>query len=335
MRVAFAVLSRANWSSVAPVATLLRREGHGVVLLRGGSALVDRYGAGGLPELGPGEYEIRALVEDGPTETACLAAAQTGAILRRERPDWLYVVGDRHEMLGAAMAGAYEGVPIAHQMGGERSGLIDDRVRDAISALATLHLAATAQASERLRSFVAGTVVQTGCPRIDGVREAVAGEWPLPAEYLLVYVHPADAGVARATMSAAVATGLPVRLCWPNADPGSAAVVRELREHGPDVAAYRALSPARYALMMHSCSVLVGNSSSGLREGAWLGVPAVNVGTRQQLRERAANVLDVGLDAGAILEAIDAQRAHGRYQRSDLYGDGHAAPRIVAALGGA
>ena len=95
---------------------------------------------------------------------------------------------------------------------------------------------------------------------------------------------------------------------------------------------FRNFSPEDYARLINSAQCIVGNSSSGLREGAFLGVPCVNIGSRQQGRERAENVSDVGYDANAIYTAIEAQLAHGRYPRSLLVGNGHAGARIADIL---
>ena len=124
---------------------------------------------------------------------------------------------------------------------------------------------------------------------------------------------------------------------WPNVDAGSDDISKGLRvfreHHNPDyLHFYRNFSPEDYARLLNNCACLVGNSSSGLREGAFMGVPCVNIGTRQQGRERAENVIDVGYDASAIEAAIRKQLEHGKYPRSKLFGDGTAGKQIADIL---
>jgi UDP-N-acetylglucosamine 2-epimerase len=95
---------------------------------------------------------------------------------------------------------------------------------------------------------------------------------------------------------------------------------------------YKNFAVEDYARLVHNCACLIGNSSSALREGVFLGVPAVNIGTRQQGRERGHNVIDVGYEAGEIERAIRIQIQHGRYERSTLFGDGSAGARIAKVL---
>jgi UDP-N-acetylglucosamine 2-epimerase len=131
--------------------------------------------------------------------------------------------------------------------------------------------------------------------------------------------------------------GMQVAWLWPNVDAGSDDVAKGLRvfreTHRPSyLHFYRNFSPEDYARLINNCACIVGNSSSGLREGAFLGVPCVNVGSRQSGRERAANVMDVPYDATSIETAVRHQITHGRYVPSRLVGDGNAGRRIADIL---
>jgi UDP-N-acetylglucosamine 2-epimerase len=110
--------------------------------------------------------------------------------------------------------------------------------------------------------------------------------------------------------------------------------MRWFREHRDDsrLHFFKNLQTDVYVRLMARAACLVGNSSSGIREGAFIGTPAVNIGTRQMNRQRGPNVADVDYHAGAIADAIDAQRRHGRYDRTPIYGDGGAGPRIAGIL---
>ena len=159
----------------------------------------------------------------------------------------------------------------------------------------------------------------------------------VPAGATLVAFHPVTTesdGAAQFTevLEGALALGSDVHVVWPNSDPGSHEMSRVLHSYRDRVATHRKLTPEQWTLAMRDCAVLVGNSSAGLREGSFIGTPTVNVGTRQQGRERASNVTHAPPNRTAIAIAAEAQAQHGPYDRSELYGDGHAAARIVEYL---
>jgi UDP-N-acetylglucosamine 2-epimerase len=124
---------------------------------------------------------------------------------------------------------------------------------------------------------------------------------------------------------------------WPNADAGSDDVAKGLRvfrEHrNPNyLILIRNFDVEDYARILNNAACIVGNSSSGIREGAFLGTPCVNIGTRQRYRERVSNVIDVPHDADAIHAAIERQLSNGRFPRSLIFGDGQAGKRIADIL---
>jgi UDP-hydrolysing UDP-N-acetyl-D-glucosamine 2-epimerase len=330
--VAVAVGSRATWSSVQSVVEAL---GERCTVLAYGSALSDRYGGEGIvwPER---TVRFTTLLEGehgAGVQTAALTMSALGHWLEQHRPDWVLVNGDRTEQLGAAYAASLLNLRVAHAMAGEVSGSIDDRVRGAISALADLRLSSTKLAAERCSG------IHTGCPRIDMARRALENDLPGLGRCILVAFHPvtteADCGeqmtvLELAVMTVAVKYGLQVHACWPNVDAGSNAVTTALRHWA--IPKHRTMSPEQWTRAMLECRVLVGNSSSGIREGSYIGTPVVNVGSRQRGRERAGNVMDVAPIMEEIVAAIERQLEHGRYACSTLYGDGHAASRIVQVL---
>jgi UDP-N-acetylglucosamine 2-epimerase len=161
--------------------------------------------------------------------------------------------------------------------------------------------------------------------------------------YLVVLQHPVTTEFGhgldqiRQTLDAVSRVGIQAVWLWPNVDAGSDDISRGLRIHRERNAAspirfFKNFGVEDYARLMNNAAVQVGNSSSALREGAFLGVPAVNIGTRQQGRKRGENVITVGYDANAIEQAIRQQLAHGRYPRSTLFGEGDAGKKITAIL---
>lgn len=365
MKVAVVLTARPSWAKLEPVCrALAKRPGVELQIIACASALLERYGrvvdvvrAQGYAIAAEvwSTYEGSNLVTSAKETGALLV--ELSAVLSRVRSDLVCVCADRHEVLAAAQAARYLHVSLAHMQGGERSGSVDDRVRDSITALADVHCVSTEQAKYRVYALTGdwSAIHLTGCPSIDLAREAAAdppvtldeaqgtgAALDLAAPFLLVLQHPvtdeADQAEAqmRTTLEAVSRVSLPTLLLWPGQDAGSDAMakaVRAFRHERPDypLLTIKNLPPRRFLKLLQQAAVLIGNSSAGIREGSYLGVPVVNVGTRQLGRERARNVIDVPHDAVAILSAIKQQ--HGRrYRPSDLYGTGDAGERIAEVL---
>jgi UDP-hydrolysing UDP-N-acetyl-D-glucosamine 2-epimerase len=380
MNIAIAIGSRANFGSLRSAMLAIRKRGADVVPALFASALSDRFGdvRGSLER--DGFMDIDCVRLSGMldpvnmADTAGMAASAWSRWLGEERPDAVLVCGDRHECLGAAMAAAYAGVRLVHTMGGETSGNIDDKVRDAITALADEHCVATEGAATRVAlllghespraQWLAPNIHITGCPRIDTCREAIGDELRRAfAPFIMVSQHPvttrteqeneADmAATLQAVEIVASEQSLAVELFWPNADDGTEGTQRAIRRWLNSEAAerltvrtHRAMGPHDYARMMAATKCLVGNSSSGLRDGAWIGTPCVNVGERQRGREHGANVQNVsttglsiddeirnGTVEGRIAEMVAHQIDHGPYPSNPLYGDGTAGEKVADVI---
>jgi UDP-hydrolysing UDP-N-acetyl-D-glucosamine 2-epimerase len=338
-------------------------------LVVGASALLDRFGsvvdvieADGFTA----DAKVAMIVEG---ETPATMAKSTGlgllelpTVFDRLRPDVVISVGDRFETMATAVAASYMNIPVAHTMGGEISGTIDESIRHAVTKLAHVHFPANRQAGDRIVRMGEdpNTVHVVGCPRIDLVAEIVganghvdSGDWldrdgagahiDLDGPFLLVSQHPVTTEYGQGeqqiveTLAALDELRMPTLMLWPNADAGSEDIARGMRKfrerHRPDyIRFYKNFPIETYVRLMNSCACAVGNSSAPLREGAFIGVPTVNVGTRQCGRDRGANVVDAGYDRAQIVEAVRRQIAHGRYPTDHLYGDGGAGTRIAGVL---
>ena len=362
MRVAVILTARPSWAKLSPVVGALVAHGVGVQLVVCASALLERYGAvvhvvrQAFPAV-PIE-EVWSTLEGATLETSAretgLLLVDLAGILRRLRPDAVVVCADRHEVLAAAQAARYQNVRLVHLQGGEQSGSVDAVVRDAITHLADVHCVCTRRAGYRVYGLTGAwsAIHVTGCPSIDEAH-ATIGQAPVTPEelsgvgcvvdlsqpFLTVLQHPVTGEVDQAaddldrTIVACLATGCPTVVFWPGQDAGAEAMSKRLRLWDGRVRAVRNLPPQRFLKFLTQTACLVGNSSAGIREGSYLGVPVVNVGTRQQGRERGPNVRDVGDPAG-IYPALAEQVAHGPYPSSRLYGDGHAAARIAQVICG-
>ena len=369
-KVCIVIGSRANYSSIKSAMCAVRANpALKLQLVVGASALLDRFGAvvdvieadGFEPDA-----KVTMIVEG---ETPGTMAKSTGlgllelpTIFGMLKPDVVVSVGDRFETMATAVAAAYMNIPLAHTMGGEISGTIDESIRHAVTKLSHLHFPANRQAAERIVRMGedAAAVHVVGCPRIDLVaeiargdghiessdwleREGVGAHITLDKPFLLVSQHPVTTEYGHGeeqiveTLLALQELQMPTIMLWPNADAGSEDIARGMRKfrekHRPEyIRFYKNFPIETYVRLMVSCACAVGNSSAPLREGAYVGVPTVNIGTRQRGRDRADNVMDAGYDRREIVGAVKRQLAHGRYPSSHLYGDGGAGVRIANIL---
>ena len=279
----------------------------------------------------------------------CLMGVTT--LLQRERPDILMLLGDRGEMLAGAIAALHLGIVCVHIHGGERSGTVDEPVRHAISKLSHYHLVATVESKNRLVRMGehASAVHVTGAPGLDGLvaMADVSGKasisamnLPFDQPFILAVFHPVvqqanDAYQQTSSLLLALKKiGLPVIWLEPNSDAGSTEVLKALNDLGLPAGSIRLQHMQRkiFALAMKHCAVMVGNSSAGIIEAASFSTPVVNVGDRQRLRERSANVVDVRPDADAIHAVIATSLQAGKVLCDNVYGDGVAGPRIAGYL---
>jgi UDP-hydrolysing UDP-N-acetyl-D-glucosamine 2-epimerase len=336
-------------------------------LVVGASALLDRYGTVlDLIETDGFEPDERVfmLIEG---ETPGTMAKSTGLGLlelptafERLEPDVVITVGDRFETMATALAATYMNIPLAHTMGGEVSGNIDESIRHAVTKFAHLHFPASQGAAERIIRMgeEPDSVHMVGCPRMDLVAEVLAqdgdglsdlfqfgvgGSFDLDRPFLLVSQHPVTTEYGDGerqiteTLKAVQEIGLPAIVLWPNADAGAEHIargIRKFREHEDDsrLHFFKNLPTDDYIKLMRKTACIVGNSSSAIREGSFIGMPAVNIGPRQEGRDRGSNVVDVGYDREQIAAALRAQVEHGRYEHEPIYGEGKAGGKIAAIL---
>lgn len=276
--------------------------------------------------------------------------------LEAARPDIVLLLGDRGEMLAGAIAAIHLNLPVAHTCGGERSGTVDEPIRHAISKLSHLHFAATEGARERLMRMGEAPehVHVVGAPGIDGLTDApppdrsaimtAQGLDPTRPFALMVY-HPVLQEADRAAPDTAVLVGqilnagCQILAVMPNSDAGSDGVRQALQaateRSGFQLRTHLARPDFLDALAV--ADLMVGNSSSGITEASSFGTPVLNVGRRQNLRERNANTTDAPITPEAIGEGVRTLLTHGRYAAENVYGipGGTAAERITAHLAAA
>jgi len=268
-----------------------------------------------------------------------------------QTPGVVLLLGDRGEMLAGAIAAQHLGIEVVHVHGGERSGTVDEAVRHAISKLSHWHCVATAASRRRLIRMgeLASHIHITGAPGLDGIAKlADLDKEELFARYhldlakrtALLLFHPvlheeAIAGAQTvALLNACLMHDLQILCLMPNSDAGSKEVSAALRtfRHTPGVRLEVHMPRREFVSMLRHADLLVGNSSSGIIEAATFGLPVVNFGTRQNLRERNANVIDVPDGDRSLQEAVRKAIIQGRFPAVNVYGDGRAADRIVSLI---
>ncbi|HEX3228084.1 MAG TPA: UDP-N-acetylglucosamine 2-epimerase [Pyrinomonadaceae bacterium] len=368
-KVCVVIGSRANYSSIKSAMRAIQNHPElELQVVVGASALLDRYGQvvdiverdGFKPSA-----KVYMLIEG---ETPATMAKSTGlgllelpTIFERLAPDVVLTVGDRFETMATTLAAAYMNIPLAHTMGGEVSGTIDESIRHAVTKFAHTHFPACSDARDRIIKLGERPedVHLVGCPRIDLVAEVierdrnglgpdlfaqgVGGVFDLNKPFVLLSQHSVTTEYGEGerqitdTLTAVRRLGVPTIALWPNADAGSDDVargIRKFREHYDDskIHFFKNLPTEVYIALMRRTACIIGNSSSAIREGAFIGTPAVNIGTRQAMRQRGKNIADVDHHSEEIADAIAQQMKHGAYRTEPIYGDGHAGARIADVL---
>jgi GDP/UDP-N,N'-diacetylbacillosamine 2-epimerase (hydrolysing) len=278
-------------------------------------------------------------------------------VIEREKPDLLTVIGDRGEMLAGATAALHMGTPVVHLHGGERSGTIDESIRHAITKLSHWHFVATEGAKERVIRLGerAECVWVTGAPSLDDVaklreipRHVVDTALGISASdrFAIVLFHSVvqeiesagkQAGQLIDALRAELVTN-DILTIWlaPNSDAGSVAIADEVARcatfNRGFIRTVNHLRRDEFIGALNHAELLIGNSSAGIIESASVGVPVVNIGSRQQGRERNGNTHDCGYGTLEIRHAIRSALDHGHYPIENRYGRGDSGRRIVDLL---
>ncbi len=270
---------------------------------------------------------------------------------QKQRPDIVVLLGDRGEMLAAAIAAVHLNIYVLHIHGGERSGTIDESFRHAITKLAHFHCAATQASKDRLVKMGenANHIVVSGAPGLDEIehaqllnRDTLCKKYGLDSDkvYELILFHPVvqqvgDLSTQMEALLQAVSNSCQQPLVLlPNADSGAGEITAVIQRHKDEgyLQTITHASRGDYLSLLAHSSVLIGNSSSGIIEAASLATPVVNVGQRQNARERNVNVIDVATDQYQIEKGIKYAKNMPTQGWVNVYGDGCAGARIVDFL---
>ncbi len=363
-RVAVVTTSRADYSHLYwPLHDLAQHPEVDLKLIALGPHLAPEFGQT-IHEIERDGFEIAARIECllssdsdvGMAKTIGLATLGLADCLGQMRPDLLLLIADRYEMLAPASVALALRIPIAHIEGGEISeGAIDDAVRNALTKMSHVHFTSTFAARDRVIAMgeEAWRVHHAGAPSIDHLlrdtlldRAQIQDELDLDLGQptTLVAYHPVT--IARDTtfeadqlFAALAETPGQVLFSYPNTDAGSRTLVdrsKQFLAQRENARLFINLPALTYWSLLRCVDLMIGNSSSGIMETPSFALPTVNVGMRQQGRERAPNILDAAADKSDILAKVAIARSE-RFRQSlqgmqNPYGDGHASERIVAVL---
>jgi UDP-hydrolysing UDP-N-acetyl-D-glucosamine 2-epimerase len=332
------------------------------------SALLDRYGK--TVEIIEGDdFDITErvyMILEG--ENLVTSAKSTGlgivelaTVFDNLKPDMVVTIADRYETMATAIAASYMNIVVAHIQGGEVTGSIDDKVRHAVTKLSNLHFVSHELASERVIRMGEDpeAVFVTGCPSIDLASSVlqdpslsfdpferyggVGASFDYSDGYLVVLQHPVTTEYEHSrehvteTLRAVKTLDIPTFWFWPNVDAGSDGTSKGIRtfreqEEVPNIHFFKNMKPEDFLKLLYNSKCIVGNSSVGIRECAFLGVPTVNIGSRQIGRVRGRNTMDSDEDTTQIAEAIENQVRHGHYEPDPVYGSGNAGHKIAELL---
>ena len=247
-------------------------------------------------------------------------------LMNNLKPDIILLLGDRCEMLAGAVVASYLQIPIAHIHGGDVSSTVDDSTRHAITKLANIHFPATEKSASRIKQMGENpdNIYVVGAPGLDSItkikdnidEDYLKEKYNIKKDFILVLQHPVSlenedsALQISQTLDAVTSTDYQIIVVYPNADAGGRSMINKINEY--DVDSYKTIPHNDFIGLLSLASILIGNSSSGIIESSSFKLPVINIGTRQQGREKASNVIDVDYDSDEILKAI-------QYIESDEY----------------
>jgi len=368
-KICVVITARPTYSRVKTLLQAIKdHPGLDLQLVVSSSALLDRYG-NVVSFIEKDGFKIASKVFNVLEGENLTAAAKTtgigilevSTVLDNLKPDIVVTVADRYETMATAISAAYMNIPLAHIQGGEVTGSIDEKVRHSITKLADYHFVASEESRKRVIKLGEEPefVFNTGCPSIDLAAQAlkepemnfnpytkygaVGAKPDLQNGYIIVLQHPVTTEYAQSrahveeTLDAVKDLSIPVLWFWPNVDAGSdgtSSGIRTFREwYSPQhMHFFKNMDGLDFLKLLINSKGIVGNSSVAIRECAFLGIPAINIGSRQNRRERGENVVDVGYSGKEIKKAIERCLSNGKCRPSNIYGTGDAGEKIAQLL---
>jgi len=362
--------NRANYGSIKSLLHHIKKSKKFILqLIVGGSANLERFGS--VVEIIKKDKfkinkQVNFVIEGNSTlemaKSTGLAIIEISSALKELKPDLVITVGDRYETIATAISSSYMNIPLAHTMGGEVSGTIDENVRHAVTKFSNIHFAATNLAKKNIIKMGEDKkyVFNVGCPRIDEVKNlidnskfdlnkiinkyGVGSEINTNKPFITIMNHPVTteygAGENQISKILKVVNSIDIQkiVFWPNPDAGSEDISRGIRKwrekYGDNKTRYlKNLEQKYFYNLLNKTLCLVGNSSSGVREGCYIGLNNICIGTRQSGMEIGKNTIMIKNDERILSNILKKIIKSKKNKKKDLkYGDGNAGKKIVKIL---
>ncbi len=353
--------NRAEYSKLKPVMKEIKKHSNlKLILIVTASHLLDDFGMT-IDVIKNDGFKINAVArtvaagEDlgSMVKSVGLCALEMPTLFDFYKPDVVLITGDRFDILGVAVSAAFMNIPVAHMEGGEVTGSVDESIRHAITKLSHIHFPATKKSAERIVRMgeKAEMVFNVGCPASDIILSQKKSQNQIYKKYhlsedkpfLIVIQHPVTTEYdyckqqIRETLEAIFELKIKTIMLYPNVDAGSKDMVKEIRlfnlaKNIEQLDLYKHILFEDYVSLLSSAACVIGNSSSFIREACYFGTPVVNIGTRQNGREKGNNVINVKHDKDEIKKAVLRCIRHGKYPPQYIYGKGNSAQKITKIL---
>ncbi len=370
-KICFVILSSANYNSIKSVIFEFKKyKKFKVQIIVGASATQDKFGDVYNRILKDGlkvDFKIDSQFSSGElismVKTTGLGLIELSECMSKLNPDIVFTVGDRHETISTAIAASYMNILVAHTMGGEVTGTIDENVRHSITKLSHIHFVSNKDSMKRVINLgePKSRIFNVGCPRNDLLKKILnkknfsqefkflsrngVGDIERIEEednYFVTLYHPVTTDldnneiVIKNILKATQHFGIKNIIIWPNSDAGSEQISKQIRVFREkkllkNFKIVKNLPIEYYIPLIKSCKCLIGNSSSAIRDGSFIGVPAVNVGKRQNKRLSSKNVIRSSNNMNDIIKKIQIQYGK-RFKSSNLYGSGNSGKKIVKVI---
>jgi UDP-hydrolysing UDP-N-acetyl-D-glucosamine 2-epimerase len=369
-KICVVINNRANYARIKSALVAIKKNKRlELQIVLGSSAILNRYGE--VSEIIKKDgFKINRVVYtllEGEnlltmSKSTGISITEFSSVFSDLKPDIVVVIADRYETLAAAIAASYMNILLVHTQGGEITGSIDESVRHATTKLAHVHFPASVISKKNVIQMGEDPkkVFLVGCPSLDIINKNKlkidkkfkqkysnygVGELKIDFEkpYIVVLQHPVTTEYRlmnkniNETIKAIMMLKHQVIWLWPNVDAGSDILSKKIRilrekKKPKHIRFQKNYTPEDYVKLIYNSLCLVGNSSSAIREGAYLGIPAVNIGNRQNKREHGKNVINVKYNSTKIYKSILKQAKVRKYPKNKIFGDGKAGKRISKIL---
>ena len=366
-KIAVVINNRANYARIKSFLHHAKKKNIKLSIILGSSTILERFGKLEKilkkDKLKVSNKIYTVVDGDEPiamVKSTALEINELSTIFQNSRPDAVVAIADRFETMSVAIAASYMNIPLIHTQGGEITGSIDESVRHAISKLANIHFTSNYKTKRNLIQMGEdpNNIFAIGCPSIDLVKSILKKKFDLKkllsknkysytgnkkidefSNYIVLIQHPVTTEHELTkkhileTIKAVSQSEHNYFWFWPNIDSGSDIISKLLRVYREkdklnNVIFIKNFTPEDFLLLLKNSKCIVGNSSVGIREAAYLGVPCVNIGNRQNKRDKAKNVTNCNPEKSEILKKIKFQY-NKKYRSSKIYGDGHAGKRMA------